>query len=69
MAHAQNVRNLMSKRIAAYTERKDFAFYALQIQKIGDPKSLMSDGELAGSFQVLMVAGSETSATALSACM
>jgi cytochrome P450 len=36
---------------------------------MGDPKSLMSDGELAGSFQVLMVAGSETSATALSACM
>jgi cytochrome P450 len=59
----------MSKRIAADTDRKDFAFYALQIQKMGDPKSLISDGELAGSFQVLMVAGSETSATALSACM
>jgi hypothetical protein len=51
------------------SDRKDFAFYALETQKIGDPRSLMTRSELLACFEVFMVAGSDTTTSALSACM
>jgi hypothetical protein len=55
--------------MAIDSDRKDFAFYALETQKVGDPRSLMTHGELLACFDVFMIAGSETTSTALSACI
>jgi cytochrome P450 len=67
--HSKNVETLLSKRMDIDSDRKDFAFYALETQKIGDPRSLMTRSELLACFEVFMVAGSDTTTSALSACM
>lgn len=57
---------MVSKRMATETDRKDFMFYALHAMKKGDPSTMMSKQETIVTFEVLMVAGSETTATLLS---
>ena len=57
---------MVSKRMAMKTDRKDFMSYALRAMEKGDPTSMMSNEEIMTTFEVLMVAGSETTATLLS---
>ena len=56
----------MSKRMATKTDRKDFMSYAFRAMERGDPSMMMSKEEMMVTFEVLMVAGSETTATLLS---
>ena len=62
----ENTREMVSERMAIETDRKDFMFYALRAIKKGDSATAMSDEEIKATFEVLMVAGSETTATLLS---
>ena len=62
----ENTRAMVSERMAIETDRKDFMFYALRAIKKGDSATAMSDEEIKSTFEVLMVAGSETTATLLS---
>ena len=66
MRSTANTRAMVSKRMATKTDRKDFMFYALRAMEKGDPSTMMSKEETMATFEVLMVAGSETTATLLS---
>ena len=66
MKSATTTRAMVSKRMATKTDRKDFMSYALRAMERGDSSTMMSNGEMMGTFEVLMVAGSETTATLLS---
>ena len=57
---------MVSKRMATKTDRKDFMYYALRAMERGDPSTMMSKEEIMATFEVLMVAGSETAATLMS---
>ena len=57
---------MVLKRMVTGTDRKDFMFYALRAIERGDPATMMSKEEIIATFEVLMVAGSETTATLLS---
>ena len=59
-------RAMVFKRMATKTDRKDFMSYALRAMERGDPSTMMSNEEIMTTFEVLMVAGSETTATLLS---
>lgn len=66
MRSVANTRTMVSKRMATKTDRKDFMSYALRAMERGDPGTMMSNEEIMTTFEVLMVAGSETTATLLS---
>ena len=66
MKSVETTRATVLKRMATKTERKDFMFYALRAMEKGDPATMMSREEIVATFEVLMVAGSETTATLLS---
>ncbi|KAF6229935.1 hypothetical protein HO133_004272 [Letharia lupina] len=66
MRSFENTRAMVSKRMATKTDRKDFMSYALRAMERGDPSMMMSKEEMMVTFEVLMVAGSETTATLLS---
>ena len=66
MKSVETTRATVLKRMATKTERKDFMFYALRAMDKGDPATMMSQEEIVATFEVLMVAGSETTATLLS---
>lgn len=57
---------MVSKRMATKTDRKDFMSYALRAMERADPSTMVSNEEIMTTFEVLMVAGSETTATLLS---
>ena len=59
-------RAMVSKRMVTKTDRKDFMSYALRAMEKGDPSAMMSNEEIITTFEVLMLAGSETTATLLS---
>lgn len=61
-----NARAMVLKRMATKTERKDIMSYALRAMEKGDPATMMSTEEITATFEILMVAGSETSATLMS---
>ena len=63
---SENTRKMVSQRMMAETDRKDFMFYALRAMDKGEKATMMSDEEIKATFEVLMVAGSETTATLLS---
>lgn len=50
----------------AETDQKDFMFYTLRAIDKGEKATMMSDEEIKATFKVLIVAGSETTATLLS---
>ena len=66
MKSVETTRATVLKRMATKTERKDFMFYALRAMDKGDPATMMSREEIVATFEVLMGAGSETTATLLS---
>ena len=66
MKSVETTRATVLKRMATKTERKDFMFYALRAMDKGDPATMMSKEEIVATFEVLMAAGSETTATLLS---
>ncbi|KAM0799194.1 cytochrome P450 [Usnea florida] len=66
MKSVANTRAMVSRRMATKTDRKDFMSYALRAMEKGDPGTMMSNEEIMTTFEVLMVAGSETTATTLS---
>lgn len=66
MKSVETTRATVLKRMATKTERKDFMFYALRAMEKGDPATMMSKEEIVATFEVLMLAGSETTATLLS---
>lgn len=66
MKSVANTRAMVSKRMATKTDRKDFMSYALRAMEKGDPNTMMSNEEIMTTFEVLMVGGSETTATTLS---
>ena len=66
MKSVETTRATVLKRMATKTERKDFMFYALRAMDKGDPATMMSREEIVATFEVLMLAGSETTATLLS---
>ena len=66
MKSVKNTRATVLKRMATKTERKDFIFYALRAMDKGDPATMMSREEIVATFEVIMGAGSETTATLLS---
>ena len=66
MKSVETTRATVLKRMAIKTERKDFMFYALRAMDKGDPATMMSREEIVATFEVLMLAGSETTATLLS---
>ena len=66
MKSVANTRAMVSKRMATETDRKDFMFYALRAMERDDPSTMMSKEEIMATFEALMVAGSETTATLLS---
>lgn len=66
MKSVTTTRTMVSKRMATKTDRKDFMFYALRAMERGDPSTMMSKEEIMATFEVLMVAGSETAATLMS---
>ncbi|CAF9936538.1 MAG: hypothetical protein ALECFALPRED_006883 [Alectoria fallacina] len=66
MRSVATTRAMVSKRMATKTDRKDFMSYALRAIEKGDPNTMMSNEEIMTTFEVLMVAGSETAATLLS---
>ena len=66
MKSVASTRAMVSKRMATKTDRKDFMSYALRAMERGDPSTMMSNEEIVSTFEVLMVAGSETTATLLS---
>lgn len=57
---------MVTERMSIETDRKDFMFYALKAMQKGDSATAMSKEEIKATFDVLMVAGSETTATLLS---
>jgi cytochrome P450 len=57
---------MVTERMSIETDRKDFMFYALKAMQKGDSATAMSVEEIKATFEVLMVAGSETTATLLS---
>jgi cytochrome P450 len=63
---SENTRTMVSQRMMAETDRKDFMFYTLRAMDKGEKATMMSDEEIQPTFEVLMVAGSETTATLLS---
>ena len=62
--HQQLVIEKVDKRLARKTERKDFTEFILNYQNTNDEK--MSKGEMYSNLSLLIMAGSDTSATALS---
>ena len=66
MRSVATTRAMVSKRMATKTDQKDFMSYALRAIEKDDPNTMMSNEEIMTTFEVLMVAGSETSATLLS---
>ncbi|MCJ1457826.1 hypothetical protein MMC28_008195 [Mycoblastus sanguinarius] len=66
MESFHNAAAMVVKRMATKTDRKDFISYALQAMEKSDPSTMMSNEEKKSSYEVLMVAGSETTATQLS---
>lgn len=66
MRSVANTRAIVSKRTATKTDRKDFMSYALRAMERDDPSTMMSNEEIMTTFEVLMVAESETTATLLS---
>lgn len=66
MRSVASTKAMVSKRMATKTDRKDFMSYALRAMEKGDPSTMMSNEEIMATFEVLMVAGSETTATLLS---
>lgn len=58
---------MIADRMAAKTDRRDSMSYALRATDRGDPSTMLSNGEITVSFEILMAAGSEmTAATLLS---
>lgn len=57
---------MATRRMAVRNDRKDFMSYALHALEKGDPATMMSKEEIMATFEILMIAGSETSATLLS---
>ena len=66
MKSLETTKATVIKRMTTQTERKDFMFYALRAMEKGDPAAMMSKEEMVATFEILMVAGSETTATLLS---
>ena len=66
MKSVETTRATVLKRMTTKTESKDFMFYALRAMDKGDPDTMMSREEIVATFEVLMGAGSETTATLLS---
>ena len=66
MKSLESTRATVRKRMDTETDRKDFAFYALRAMEKGDPTTMMSKKEMVATFEILMIAGSETTATLLS---
>jgi cytochrome P450 len=64
--NSENTSAMVTQRMATETDRRDFMFYALRAMDGGDQSTMMSDEEIRSTFEVLMVAGSETTATLLS---
>lgn len=62
----ETIRAMVLKRMATKTDRKDFMFYALRAMEMGDPTTMMSKEEITATFEVLLIAGSETTSTLLS---
>lgn len=62
----ETIRVMVLKRMATKTDRKDFMFYALRAMEMGDPTTRMSKEEITATFEVLLIAGSETTSTLLS---
>jgi averantin hydroxylase len=60
--------SVQKRRQAGHLDRPDFLGKVLQQNSERDEKSMMSNEEMNLTFQVLMVAGSETTATLLAGC-
>lgn len=62
----ETIRAMVLKRMATNADRKDSMFYALRAMEMGDPTTMMSKEEITATFEVLLIAGSETTSTLLS---
>ena len=60
--------SVQKRRQAGHLDRPDFLGKVLQQNSEKDEKSMISNEEMNLTFQVLMVAGSETTATLLAGC-
>ena len=66
MESVVKTRAMVSERMDTKTDRKDFMSYALNAMEKGDPDTMMSTNEIMANYEVLMLAGTETTSMSLS---